>query len=301
MTNPDTTSAEGLEEFHNIGSTRLAAGRGEAWQDLRASIYAAARQGSVFAPAISEPVLSWTISGELEIEDREIGGPWINSSIKKGSLYLISGGAPYYCRWKTISPERHEYMLAIVSLPLLESALQEVYGEGVVKARLRDVSGFQDEMLSSLLEQVRQELTRRHPSKLQVQGLARLIAVHLARNYSDATEERQDSSALPGYKLRQITGWMVKNFPEDFNLDKLAAMAGLSRFHFHRLFKRATGYSPSRYHIKLRMNAARRLLRESKRSVVDVALEIGYTNPSHFAHLFRRDTGLSPSDYRRQR
>jgi len=49
------------------------------------------------------------------------------------------------------------------------------------------------------------------------------------------------------------------------------------------------------------MDAARRLLRETKQSVVDIALDVGYTNPSHFSQLFRRETGLSPSDYRRQR
>ncbi|HEY0100644.1 MAG TPA: AraC family transcriptional regulator [Pyrinomonadaceae bacterium] len=57
----------------------------------------------------------------------------------------------------------------------------------------------------------------------------------------------------------------------------------------------------ARYHIDLRMNEARRLLRETKMGVVDVALEVGYANPSHFARLFRRETGLSPSNYRRQR
>ena len=75
----------------------------------------------------------------------------------------------------------------------------------------------------------------------------------------------------------------------------------MSKFHFHRLFKKATGVSPSRYHTDLRMNVARQLLRETKKSVVTIALDIGYANPSHFAQLFRRETGLSPSDYRRQR
>jgi AraC family transcriptional regulator len=49
------------------------------------------------------------------------------------------------------------------------------------------------------------------------------------------------------------------------------------------------------------MDEAKRLLRETKKSVVDVALDVGYANPSHFAQLFRRETGLAPSDYRRQR
>ncbi|MGC3990678.1 MAG: helix-turn-helix domain-containing protein [Chthoniobacteraceae bacterium] len=94
---------------------------------------------------------------------------------------------------------------------------------------------------------------------------------------------------------------MAAHAAEDFNLDQLAALAGLSKFHFHRLFKSATGRSPSRYHLHLRMEAAKRLLRETKTSVMEVALEVGYVNPSHFAQLFRRETGLAPSAYRQQR
>ena len=80
--------------------------------------------------------------------------------------------------------------------------------------------------------------------------------------------------------------------------DRLAAQAG---FYFNRLFKSALGMLPSRYHIRLRMDEARRRLRETKRSVVEIALDVGYANPSHFAQLFRRETGLAPGDYRRQR
>jgi AraC family transcriptional regulator len=88
---------------------------------------------------------------------------------------------------------------------------------------------------------------------------------------------------------------------EEFNLDRLAAQAGLSKLYFNHLFKSAVGMSPSHYHINLRMDEAKRLLRETKKSVVEVALDVGYANLSHFAQLFRRETGLSPSDYRRQR
>jgi AraC family transcriptional regulator len=49
------------------------------------------------------------------------------------------------------------------------------------------------------------------------------------------------------------------------------------------------------------MDEAKRLLRETKQSIVAIALDLGYSNPSHFAQIFRRETGLSPSDYRRQR
>jgi AraC family transcriptional regulator len=180
--------------------------------------------------------------------------------------------------------------------------MEEVFGTDATHVRLRDISAFTDDALNSLVERVRDELMRPQASPLFVQALAQAIAVHLARNYGVTEEEsRSGSPSLPGYKLRQITDWMSEHVVEDFDLARLAAQAGLSKFHFQRLFKSAVGVSPSRYHINLRMNLARQLLRETKQSVIDVALEVGYANPSHFARLFRKETGLSPSDYRRQR
>jgi AraC family transcriptional regulator len=93
---------------------------------------------------------------------------------------------------------------------------------------------------------------------------------------------------------------MAERLSEDLNLDQLAARVGLSEYHFGRLFKRAIGFSPSRYQIDLRMNEARRLLRETSGSIVEIALDVGYPNPSHFAKLFRRENGLTPSEHRRQ-
>ena len=49
------------------------------------------------------------------------------------------------------------------------------------------------------------------------------------------------------------------------------------------------------------MDEAKRLRRETKKSIVAVALDVGYANPSHFAQIFRWETGLPPSNYYRQR
>lgn len=301
MPTPEATSAEAFERY--VGGKCLAGGRGEAWRDIKAWIVALPPiVDTLHLPSVSEPFLAWTMSGEIDFEERENKRPWITHRIKKGSFFLTFGGAPYECRWKAVTSEPFEAMSVFVGLPLLQHAFEEVFGADMAHARLRDVSAFTDVALGSLMERLREELMRRQASPLFVQGIAQAIAIHLARNYAETVKEsRSGSPSLPGYKLRQITDWMAAHVDEEFNLDRLAAQVGLSKFHFHRLFKSATGVSPSRYHINLRMDVARRLLRETKKSVVAVALEVGYANPSHFAQLFRRETGLSPSDYRRQR
>ena len=193
-------------------------------------------------------------------------------------------------------------MYVFIELPVLQRALEEAFGVEAEKAKLRDVSAFTDESLSSLMQHIRDELMRESASALYVSALSQAVAVHLARNYTDKIEEPQsDSPSLPGYKLRQITDWMAEHVADEFSLEQLATRAGLSKFHFQRLFKHATGVSPSRHQINLRINRARQLLRETKKSVIEIALDVGYTNPSHFAQIFRRETGLTPSEYRRQR
>lgn len=301
MAIPETTSAEGLERY--VGGKCLFASRGEAWREIKAWIIALPPTGDTLPlPSVSEPFLAWTMSGEVDFQERENKQPWITHRIRKGAFFLTSGGAPYDVRWKAAPSEPFEAMFVFVELPLLQRALEEVFGADAAQAQLRDVSAFTDVALDSLMERLRDELMRPQASPLFVQGIAQAIAIHLARNYGVTVEEsRSGSPSLPGYKLRQITDWMAKHVAEDFNLARLAAQAGLSKFHFQRLFKSALGVTPSRYHINLRMNLARRLLRETKKSVMDVALEVGYANPSHFAQLFRRETGLSPSEYRRQR
>jgi AraC family transcriptional regulator len=298
---PETTSAEAFERY--VGGKCLRAGHGEEWRDIKAWILAPPRSVDVLPlPSVSEPFLAWVISGDVDFQEREGQRPWITHRIHKGSFFLTSGGAPYDCRWQAVTGEPFETMMVFIELPLLQRAFEEIFGTDAANVRLRDISAFTDVALNALMELLHGELMRRQASPLFVQGLAQATAIHLARNYADPVRElRRGSPSLPGYKLRQITDWMAGHLAEDFNLDQLAARAGLSKFYFNRLFKNAMNMSPSRYQITLRMDEARRLLRETKKSVVEVALDVGYANPSHFAQLFRRETGLAPSDYRRQR
>jgi AraC family transcriptional regulator len=252
-------------------------------------------------PAVSEPFIVWIVAGEAQTEERELGGAWITTHIRPGSLFLTMAGAPYAFRWKRLSAEPLEVVLLLLGMPIFEMALQELYGDRAQEAHFRNTSGIEDAPLVSLLACLRRELGSSNASALFVRGMADAIAVHLARHYVDVGASHFDGSALPVYKLRLVTLWMAEHVAEPFNLATLAGIAGISEFHFNRLFRKATGMPPSQYQIKLRMELARRLLRESATSVVDIANEVGYSNPSHFAQQFRKETGLTPSDYRRQR
>ena len=297
---PDKTSAEAYLPYTKAKCLRPS--RGKAWRDLKAWITEPLRETDALEmPGVSEAYLAWTFSGEAEFQEREGSGPWITHRIKKGSFFLTTGGGPYECRWKALTPEPFLAMMTFVELPLLNRAMEEVFGAKASQVRLRDLSAFTDPDLSWMMEGVRQELTARRASVLRVQGLAQLIATHLARHYAEIPKKPVgESASLPGFKLKQVTDWIDAHLHEEFDLEKLAIRAGLSKFHFHRLFKQATGVSPGKYQMNARMTEARRRLRETNQSVIAIALDVGFSSASHFAQVFRRETGMTPSEYRRQ-
>jgi len=300
MTVPDSTSAEAIDRY--VSGEKIATSKGPAWRDVKLTIFSLPPTTEVFTmPATTEPFIAWTASGEAETQERENNGPWVTSHLKKNSLFVTAAGAPYDFRWKTLTPDPFEVVLILISLPIFNDALKDVFGANAEYARLRDLSGFEDPQLIPLLQQLRNEVTRPAASRLFVRSIAQAIAIHLARNYTALTDSaRGDTSALPGFKLRRVTDWMAEHLAEEFSLVRLAEQAAMSEFHFNRLFKRATGAPPLQYQIRLRMDTARRLLRETKKSVITIANDVGYSNPSHFAQLFRKETGLSPTNYRRQ-
>lgn len=297
---PDLTSAEALDRYP--AGLKVASGSGQAWRDVQVSLFSLHSQAEHFAmPAVVEPFIVWVISGEAETMERANGdAEWIVSHIEAGSLFLTASAVPYEFRWRRLSQEPLQVMMTILSLPLFEAALQETYGSRAELAFISDRSGFHDPELLRLLEGLRNEIAHTAGSALLVQGIGQAIAVRLARNYVEFREQpREDHSALPAHKLKLIVQWMNEHVAEEFSLSQLARQAEMSEYHFNRLFKRAVGMPPSQYQIKLRLDLARQLLRETQRNVIDIANEVGYVNASHFARLFRKASGMTPSEYRR--
>ena len=81
---------------------------------------------------------------------------------------------------------------------------------------------------------------------------------------------------------------------ELLTLEDLASVAGLSPYHFHRIFRRLIGIPPGEFLSALRFQAARRLLLTTPLSVTDICFEVGYTSTGSFTSRFTQLVGLSP-------
>src|SRR5262249_17350147 len=82
--------------------------------------------------------------------------------------------------------------------------------------------------------------------------------------------------------------------------EDVARAAGLSPYHFHRVFRQTFGETPHDYLTHYRLKKAHQLLASSDRSVIDICLECGFHSPPSFSHLFRRYFGFSPREFRQK-
>jgi len=84
-------------------------------------------------------------------------------------------------------------------------------------------------------------------------------------------------------------------------LKEMAASAGMSKYHFLRVFRRLTGVTPHRYLISARLRRAALALASSRRPVIAIALDSGFGDLSTFNKTFRAAFGLTPTQYRASR
>jgi AraC family transcriptional regulator len=95
-----------------------------------------------------------------------------------------------------------------------------------------------------------------------------------------------------------VLEYVHANLGGDLHLKELAEVAGLSTFHFAKLFKRSTGHSPHQYVLQRRLERATELLRNPHIDLSEVSLRAGFADQSHLANVFRRFVGVSPSRFR---
>ncbi len=104
------------------------------------------------------------------------------------------------------------------------------------------------------------------------------------RNYANMAEET-------------IT-YINEHFKEDISVEDLALRANLSQYHFIRIFKKETGFTPHEYLVNTRIATARYLLKNSRLPVKDICFASGFSCESVFCGAFKRRQGMTPMQYR---
>lgn len=107
-------------------------------------------------------------------------------------------------------------------------------------------------------------------------------------------------SKLRDFYLKEAISYIEMNFQNDISVEDIAAVCGLNRSYFGKIFKDAVGKSPQEFLMNYRMIKATELLRLTKLSVQDIGNAVGYPNALHFSRAFKNTYGVSPRTWRNQ-
>lgn len=100
--------------------------------------------------------------------------------------------------------------------------------------------------------------------------------------------------------LRRARDHLDRHFAEPFDLDHLAALAGMSRYHFLRSFSLTYRSTPAAYLAERRVERAQDLLRGANLTVTEVCHAVGYSSLGSFSSKFREIVGERPSDFQKR-
>lgn len=119
--------------------------------------------------------------------------------------------------------------------------------------------------------------------------------------------DRQSQSAFIIFKGQKLHGdetikeaqaYIENNLQEKISMEALSSKLALGRRNFDRRFIKATGNTPVEYTQRVKMEAAKKALETSRKSINEIMYEVGYSDVKAFREVFRKITGMSPLDYR---
>jgi AraC family transcriptional regulator len=259
-------------------------------------------RGGVVLPVLPDHHLVLLTGSIVAVEKRELGTHrWRRiEMVTPGDLHLVgAGGAGYEIRWH--SQSRTPLELVHVHLaPSLTASVARQHGADLAGREINPHVG-RDPLLERLALALAGALAAPRASDgAFADATAELFALHLLREHaSRPLPIARARGGLPVGKLRRVQELITAELAANVRLAQLAAAAGLSTYHFARAFKLTTGETPHGYLGRRRIEEARRLLRETRLPIAEIAARVGFASQAHLTTRFRQVTGVTPGRFRR--
>lgn len=224
---------------------------------------------------------------------------WQSRAFPKGTGLVDPPHAEVKYRWDPRKVTHFSIRGLFVPQETLESVKFAVQRPGhSQERRLEQVALFNDPLLANFAGTIVAAIQAGAPD-FYAQASAQWIAAHLllGRVQASAWRDSLDRERIRDTRLMRVLEYIEANFDKPLTLDSLAGEAGISPFHFARLFGKAVGVTPHRHLLEVRLRAAARMLKETDKSILDIALTCGFNTSSHFSAAFRKQYGWKPKEF----
>jgi len=155
-------------------------------------------------------------------------------------------------------------------------------------------SGSYDDVLKVFLSVMVDELNQKNIHYKAIStNIATVICHYILRLYGVEVKNPDHLEICNKFYL-----YVEQNYKSDINLDTFSDSIYISKYHFIHMFKEATGISPMKYLMLIRLSAARDLLGRTEMPIREIAESIGYKDAQSFSRAFKNNEGVSPTEYR---
>ncbi|MEM7427348.1 MAG: AraC family transcriptional regulator [Pseudomonadota bacterium] len=167
---------------------------------------------------------------------------------------------------------------------------------------IRQDAVLSDQWLDSTLRGIAAEAGRGSPGgDLIAHKLSEIIFAQAVRSHLRSEgQERSVLAAFANPAICRVLETLHKNASQNWTLEEMAQIAGMSRTVFAERFSRSMSMTPMAYLTHWRMQLARRYLRETEMAVIEVAEQSGYSSEASFSRVFKKQFGTPPGLYRRR-
>ncbi len=137
-----------------------------------------------------------------------------------------------------------------------------------------------------------------------IKNYLELLLINLMRNETEQTDS--EAVFLPQEQFDELISdkvieYMKKHIREKLSVSDICSVLHYNKSYIFRQFKKTTGSSLMAYFIKMKIQEAKQMLRESDLSVSSISEALSFDNPNYFSKTFKKHTGYTPSTYRKMR
>ncbi|AFY77191.1 transcriptional regulator containing an amidase domain and an AraC-type DNA-binding HTH domain [Pleurocapsa sp. PCC 7327] len=214
----------------------------------------------------------------------------------KGDISITPAKMAFFARWEG----EDRYLQIRIASGFVQSVARETIDINPDRLELIPEFRTRDPHIESIGMLLLSELQQENlGGRLYIESLANVLAVHLLRQYSAPKPLLAIyEGGLSQRQVLQVLDYLNEHLNQDIKLADLAQLLGMSQFHFSHLFKQSLGIAPYQYLLQQRIERAKQLLKQTERSIMEIALECGFNSHSHLSKQFRQLTGMTPKAYR---
>ncbi|HET9156485.1 MAG TPA: helix-turn-helix domain-containing protein [Myxococcaceae bacterium] len=238
---------------------------------------------------------AFELDAPVKMEHRFPDERWHTSTLVRGGLFLYPAFADFTKVWKEPLPA--------VTMQIEPASIPGIIGQDLEPQALELRFGHyqHDPLLVEMLQALKRDVAEGLPrGRLYGETLATALIAHLFRNYGQKTLVAPPvRGGLAQRHLARVRDYIHEGLSRALSLAELAALTGLSQYHFARAFRQSLGVSPYRYILHRRIGRACALLRATQSAIVEIAADCGFSSQSSFTTAFHRIKGCTPAAYRR--